>query len=214
MIKKIWLLAIFSCACFYGHSQSLDRFSLDLDIMRYAPVTGIANSQDYEKSFQFINGFTMNYQPSEKLNYKLGIRKLRTTLTNGGLYDYESTEVSDYEINTGLSYKLVDWGRLNLRLGLEAFGEFSKLQGLFMRDTPPPSFTIDHQKTYLGLAPSLSLSFRVLDRLSLFVSTRHRYGHVQLNPRQSSGTENLYPDQSFWYNSFESVKSLGVRIQL
>lgn len=118
-MKKAFLsFATFLCIQFL-YAQTSDRWSVELNIGRYAQTMGLFDAERYTNGFSYINGFNVGYRPTERLQYFAGCRKFSARIDNGTGYTVEDNAVDGLELRTGLLFTPRPQRRLHLGYGLE-----------------------------------------------------------------------------------------------
>ncbi len=212
-MKKMLILIISLVAHNNISAQIIDELTIELNIVRYAPSSGLNNYQ-YANEFTFINGFNISYGQSKKMSYFIGLRKVSSSTNWGGGFTYESTTTNGFEYRLGTKFSFNRNKIFFPAFGLDFFGEFSTLQGYFWNDYPP-TYELNHRKNYIGFAPSIELNFRLWDRIIIFTESRLRLGMVNLYSMGSTD-RNLesYPNENYWNNSFELFNAIGLKFEL
>jgi hypothetical protein len=213
-MKKLKILIISLVVSNSISAQIIDNLSIELNIGRYAKTIGLFDSGYYPNEFTYLNGFNISYSQTQKMSYFIGFRRINSTVNSGGGFTLETSVINGMEFRFGARISPKRDRRLFLNYGLEAFGEFSTQKGTYWVDYPP-TYEINHRKSYLGIAPSLELNLRIVDRIIFFVETRYRLGMVNLIPIESTqSNKELYPNQKYWLNLFEPLNSVGLRVEL
>jgi len=210
LIALIILLVVHNGVC----AQIVDDLSIELNIGRYAKTVGLFYSDSYQNEFTYYNGFNISYSHTKKLDYFIGFRKVNSTVNSGGIEDLETSVVNGAEFRFGARFSANRDRRFYLIYGLELFGEFSTQTGTYWVDYPP-TYEINHRKEYLGIAPSLKLNLRIVDRIIFFAETRYRLGMASLVAIESTQpNKELFPNREYWLNLFEPLNSIGLRFEL
>ena len=213
-MRKIVILIVLVFVQHNLSAQILDKLSIEVNLGRYAKTTGLFESGYYPNEFSYLNGFNIGYNQSEKLGYFIGLRRINSTINSGGGFTLETSTINGMGFRLGAKLSYNKDNRFFINFGLELFGEFTTQQGIYWVDYPP-TYEINHRKTYYGIAPSLELNLRIIDRLLIFVETIYRLGMVNLIPIESTQLNmELYPDQKYWLNLYEPINSIGVRFEL
>ncbi len=194
-------------------AQDLSNFSIELSTLRHAKSHGW--SQDYDGEYFYFPGINLMYKSSPRFQYFLGVANANASVETSGIDTYEQSSIRGAEFRLGARLTPLSEKRLSASLGIEIFGEFSKIHGTYETSGFQTEFYINHQRNYMGVAPSVMLSVRITERISLFADTRYRAGIYTLN---SSNTE--YPSQKLlsnkkeWLEEWDVLNSLGIRIRL
>jgi hypothetical protein len=118
------------------------------------------------------------------------------------------------EFRAGVKFSSKKDKRVFLTYGLELFGEFLTLKGIYWVDYPP-TYEINHRKNFIGFAPSLEIGIRVIDSIILFAETRYRFGMVNLIQIESTQIDKeLFGNRSYWLNLYEPLNAIGLRVNL
>lgn len=210
-MKEILFLILFVTIQEGLDAQIINNISVELNIGRYSKETGLFKSEYYSNKFSFINGFNIGFNPSEKWQYYLGVRKLNSTLESGGGYTTESSVINGVELKMGVKISPGNEKKVFLSYGLELFEEVSNQKGTYWVDYPP-TYEINHRKNYLGVAPDLTINLKLDRRILIFADTRYRIGRVSLAQNESTQpNKELYPSRNYWLNIFEPLNSVGIR---
>ena len=93
---------------------------------------------------------------------------------------------------------------------------FSKLKGTYWVDYPP-SYEVNHLKTTIGIAPSLTVNFRLTNRIGLFANTRAKVGRGSLERLVDVSSQPnyvIYPNRLFWSILYEPIHSIGLSFKV
>ena len=203
----------FFSICSYG--QFVDRLSLELNLGRYAKTVGLFTEFDYSNDFTTISGVNINYSLSPKFDLFMGVRKFDVNIRGYGGEVYEETRSNGWEFRLGTKFSKGRHKRFFFSYGFELFGRFSKLTGIFDTDTPPFAYEVNHQVQYVGIAPSLGLNVRLLERIHFFADSRLTVGKRWFKARESSiHYRIIYPKRSSIMTVFEPLSAMGIRVQL
>ncbi len=195
-------------------AQIIDNFSVELNLGRYAKTTGLFEDGYYPNEFTYINGFNIGYTQTQNLSYFIGFRRVNSTINSGGGFTLETSAVSGMEFRLGAKFTHNRDRRFFLNFGMELFAELANQKGTYWVDYPP-TYEINHRKNYLGIAPSIELNLRIVDRIIFFVETRYRFGMVNLTPIENTQpNKELFPNQKYWLNLFDPINSIGLRFEL
>lgn len=210
-MKNILFLLFFILLQESLNAQIVDKLSIELNIGRYSKETGLFNSGYYSNNLSYINGFNIGFNPIEKWQYYVGVRKLNSTIESGGGYTFESSKKEGFEFKIGAKILPRNENKVFLSYGLELFAEKSNQKGTYWVDYPP-TYEINHKMTYFGVAPNLTINVKLANRILIFADTRYRFGRVNLAQKESTHSEKtLYPTRSYWMSIFEPLNSIGVR---
>ncbi len=216
-MKKIILFVVILVSSYEINAQFLNKLSIDLNIARYSRENTLYNGDSYPNKMSYITGFNIGYKSSDKFRHYIGIRKI---YLDDQLYTdclcgpYELVEKKGIELNIGTKFSFRGNKRIFLGYGLEIFGEFSELLGLYHLP-PENALVVDHRYNYIGIAPSLTLNIRIIDRLLFFVGNRYRLGKVYLTKKDSNNYRgNQYQNKTYWESTFDPINSIGIRFEL
>ncbi|MBK8445012.1 MAG: hypothetical protein IPL35_17140 [Sphingobacteriales bacterium] len=148
-MKKILFLLLFVILQVGLKAQIINKISVELNIGRYSKETGVFNSEYYSNDFSLINGFNIGFNPTEKWQYYLGVRKLNSTIESGGGFSFESSQINGLEFKIGAKISPRTDKKVFLSYGMEFFEEISNQKGIYWVDYPP-TYEINHKKELLG----------------------------------------------------------------
>ncbi len=215
-MKKILLFVVISTFAYDVNAQFLDKLSIDLNIARCSKDVLLLDKDHYSNDMSYITGFNISYNSSEKFRHYLGIRKINTNskmvfLCGNDYSPHEYVRKKGFELNLGTKFSLRSNKRIFLGYGIEIFGEFSELSGNYSYNKK--YYSVDHRYSYFGIAPSLALNLRIIDRVLFFIDTKYRFGQVSLTKKDKNRPE-LYKDKTHWESIFDPINSIGVRFEL
>ncbi|WP_425422224.1 hypothetical protein [Phaeodactylibacter xiamenensis] len=214
MKKVLIVISLFSLSLNLTTAQIIDNLTLELNLGRFSPETGIFSSGYYPNEFTYINGFNIGYSNSEKWEYYVGVRKINSVINSGDLYSFESSLKNGMEYRLGARVSPKNDKKVFLSYGLELFGEFSNHRGTYWVDYPP-TYEINHRRSYIGIAPALTLNIKLVDRVSFFIESRYRYGRVNLMQQESTKRDyELFRSREYWSGTFDLMNSIGVKFEL
>ena len=211
-MKKILFLFFFVLLLKSLNAQISEKISVELNIGRYSKETGLFNSDYYSNKFSYINGFNIGFNPSKKWSYYLGVRKLHSIIESGGGFTFESSIINGVELKMGVKISPRNEKKVFLSYGLELFEEISNQKGTYWIDYYPEGYDINHRKNYFGIAPILTINFKLDSRILIFVDTRYKFGRVNFVQKESTlSNRELYSSNNFWLNIYEPINSIGLR---
>lgn len=197
-----------------GNAQIEERLSVEINIGGLTKDVGLLYPWLYNYSLTSLNGIELGYECTDKWSIHVRTRKISTESQILGGFVGEDFFNRGSEWNLGLEFIPNKQRRLYLAYGLELFGEFSKLKGDFWTDVFLGSRSVNHRKTYFGIAPRLKINFRLSNHLVLTASSRMRFGKVILKGEEVPFLDNkLYPDEEYWNHSFDPSNFLGIRFE-
>lgn len=194
-MRQIFLFLLLTAGLNTVQAQDLGKFSVELSALRYSRAHGLSEAETTE--FSYANGFNVSYRPSKLFQYFIGLRNANAAIESYGIDTHASTSKRGAEIRLGGRFTPFSDKRLFVSLGLEAFAEFSKLKGTydggFNAEGEHTDFFFNHQRNYVGVAPSLMLNIRISERIWFFADTRYRSGYMTLR-----GTKPDFPYQELF----------------
>ena len=213
-MKKLKFLIVLLVLNNSINAQIVDNLSIDLNIGRFAKTVGLFDSDSYQNEFTYYNGFNISYSHTKKMNYFIGFRKINSTINSGGVDHIETSVVNGLGFRFGARFSASRDKRFYLNYGLELFGEFSTQAGTYWVDYPP-TYEINHQRKYIGIAPNIRLNLRIVDRVIIFFESRYRFGMLNSAAIESTQpNKELLRSHKYWLNLFEPLSSIGVKFEL
>lgn len=194
-------------------AQDRKRLSVELNVLRYSYEPGIFNAI-YPHELTYLNGLNLGYAFSPKWQGFIEARRVRSNLVSGGSFSFEFSRIRGIELSTGVKFLPHPEKRFFLSYGAALFGTFTTQEGTYSQDHPP-TYEINHRKSFLGIAPSVTLNFRLNRWAAIFTTIRARLGRVQLTQRAEESTQpgkTLYPNRSYLASAFDLVHALGIRV--
>ncbi len=213
-MKKILLFIVILSSAYQVNAQFLDKLSIDLNIARYS-TENTRFSSNYPNKMSYITGFSIGYKSSDKFRHYIGIRKIYINdrlFTGCPSGSYERFHKEGFELNIGTKVSFRSNKRVFLSYGLEIFGERYKSLGFYHR-YPDNRFAVDRRSDYyFGIAPSLALNLRIIDRVLFFVDTRYRLGKVYSTKKDNKSGDKQ--SETYWESTFDPINSIGIRFEL
>lgn len=215
-MKNLAIIAFLFLAISNLTAQFNKRFAIEANLARYSKTIGIFDQSRYMNSFNFHNGANVVYEQSKNINYIFGAIFIKQRFSeNQGITDAtEFSEAKGIDLRLGVRYNLLKHKRIYPTIGLELFGELTNHLGILVED-PFMLFRIDHKSRYLGIAPSLSISIRVIENIDIFIESRYKVGRLLFEQKLEtvSGNplvENIYKN----IHIIDPLNGIGVRFRL
>ncbi len=197
----------------HGQAQQQRGWFAEVSLLRYAAEYGILEG-GYQRELHYINAFNIGYTQHDRLRYSVGLRRVNTSTSQKLGYVFDDSNLRGIEVRTSIDYSVFSYGRASILTGLDLFGEFSTVTGEFSADYPG-TYIVHHKRHYLGFAPKLTCSIRILEKVFFFASIRYRIGKAR-HTRFGGVNSNYmyYPDQSFWIKELDPLNALGLNFSL
>lgn len=195
-------------------AQLSNKLTVDFNVFRRASEIGVVtkiNHYPYVNTIQ--SGINIGYNASEKWQYYIGVRRLKTEFDGSWLDSSESSNKKGAEITIGARISPNSHKRVYLSYGLEIFEEFSSQEGNYWDIAfIGPSFVINHRTNHFGIAPIATINVKLFeDKIIFFANSRFRLGYVSINHRNN--IEDVF-SRDYWSIALDPVNAIGLRFKL
>ena len=213
MKKLLCFLSVFFFLQTHLEAQIINKLSVDFNVFRRASEMGVmAKLNRYPHINTIQSGINIGYNASEKWQYYVGIRRLKTEITGAWLDSSESTNRKGAEVMVGAKISPNSHKKVYLSYGLEIFEEFSSQEGNYWDIAfIGPSFVINHRTNHFGIAPIATINVKLFeDKIIFFANSRFRLGYVSINPDITF----VQVRNNYWSFNYEPINAIGLRFKL
>lgn len=194
-----------------ANSQHSTRISLESNIIRIAPQTGLYFPINLNPKVRLFRSVLIGYQLNSSSEINFRIRFLTVNYDFEGPFSHETTGIKGIEITYGFEKKIRLTKKFYLLGEGGIFYEGGILKGVIIHDYPQVT-RVNQYVRYMGIFSEGKLGYQLNDNIIIILSSRIRNGYLKRSPGEKSMPGNkITSSPSEWITIGDPLNSLSVR---